>query len=357
MKPVDVADYAANAETTLAPDVLGYLNGGSGAEWTLRANAAAWDRIRLRPRVLVDASACDTRAELLGSALAAPIGVAPMAYHRLVHPEGELATVRAAGAAGALFVSSIFASTDLAEIAAAATGPLWMQLYWLRDRDALLDLVTRAEQAGYRALVLTVDAPRVARRSRDLRSGFTLPPDVRAVNLSSELMAAAHVAEVGVSAIERHSRERFDPTITWSDLAWLRARTRLPLVLKGILTGTDAIQAIDHGTDAIVVSNHGGRQLDGVPPTADTLAEVVDAVAGRLPVLVDGGIRSGRDVLKAIALGASAVLVGRPVLWGLAHSGTPGAEHILRLLREELEEALILTGHPTLATLDRTALG
>ncbi|RLK54380.1 4-hydroxymandelate oxidase [Actinokineospora cianjurensis] len=357
MNPVDVADYAEHAKATLAGDVLGYLDGGSGAEWTLRENTAAYDRIRLRPRVLVDVESVDTAVDLLGSSLAAPLGVAPMAYHALVHPEAELATVKATGAAGALFVASMFASTDLVGMADAATGPLWMQLYWLRDRGALLDLVGRVEQAGYRALVLTVDAPKVARRARDLRSGFTLPPHVRAVNLAAELMAASHVAEAGVSAIERHSRERFDPTITWADLGWLRERTRLPLVLKGILTAEDARLAVGTGVDAVVVSNHGGRQLDGVPATVDVLAEVVDAVAGRLPVLVDGGVRRGTDVLKALALGAATVLVGRPVLWGLAHSGAAGAEHVLRLLRAELEEAMALCGRPTAVEVDRSVLG
>ncbi|MBM7773705.1 4-hydroxymandelate oxidase [Actinokineospora baliensis] len=357
MNPTRVGDYADHAKSTLAGDVLGYLDGGSGAEWTLRANTRAYERIRLRPRVLVDVESCDTTVDLLGSTLAAPLGVAPMAYHRLVHEEGELATVEAAGAAGALFVASIFASTDLAEMAAAASGPLWMQLYWLRDRAALLELVGRAERAGYSALVLTVDAPKVARRHRDLRSGFTLPPHVRAVNLTRELMAESHLAEAGVSAIERHSRERFDPTITWADLAWLRDRTRLPLVLKGILTAEDAVLAAEHGVDAVVVSNHGGRQLDGVAAAVDVLAEVVDAVAGRLPVLVDGGVRTGSDVLKAVALGAATVLVGRPVLWGLAHSGAAGAEHVLTLLREELVEAMALCGRPSIARVDRSLLG
>ncbi|WP_018681760.1 alpha-hydroxy acid oxidase [Actinokineospora enzanensis] len=356
MKPVRVADYIELAESTLAGDVLGYVAGGSGAEWTLRRNHTAYADLRLRPRALVDVEHCATGTTLLGTDLAAPLGVAPMAYHRLVHPDGELATVRAAGAAGALFVAGMFASTDLAEIAAAATGPLWMQLYWLRDRGALLDLVGRAEAAGYGALVLTVDTPRVARRFRDLRSGFTLPPDVRAVNVDPALMAASHVTEAGTSAIERHSRERFDPTITWSDLSWLRERSTLPLVLKGIMTAEDAELAVEHGVDGIVVSNHGGRQLDGAPATVEVLPGIVDAVHGRMPVLVDGGVRTGTDVLKALALGADTVLIGRPVLYGLAHSGAEGALDVLTLLRDELTEAMALTGRTALARVDRTIL-
>ncbi|MGX7828495.1 alpha-hydroxy acid oxidase [Actinokineospora sp. 24-640] len=349
-----IDDFAAAAESALHPAVWDYIAGGAGAEWTLRANRAAFERHTLRPRVLVDVSGCDTGTTLLGAELAAPIGVAPMAYHRLVAPDGELAT--AAGAAGALFVVSMFASTGLAEIAAAARGPLWMQLYWLRRRDVLLDLVAAAEDAGYGALVLTVDAPTVARRPRDIANGFTIPADVRAVNLDTSVMAASHQAEAGTSAIERHSREQFDQTITWADLAWLRERTRLPLVLKGILTAEDAEAALAHGVDAIVVSNHGGRQLDGAPATLDVLAEIADQVADRVPVVVDGGVRTGADVVKALALGARAVLLGRPVLWGLAHSGADGVAAVLGLLRAELAECLALCGRPTLADVDRTLL-
>ncbi|GLZ39790.1 alpha-hydroxy acid oxidase [Actinokineospora sp. NBRC 105648] len=356
MKPIRVEDYSAHAKATLAGDVLGYLDGGAGSEWTLRANLAAYERMTVRPRVLVDVARCDTGTTLLGTGLSAPIGIAPMAYHRLVHDEGEAATARAAAAAGVLFVASMFASTGLAEMAAAG-GPQWMQLYWLRDRGALLGFVERTRAAGFGALVLTVDAPRVARRPRDARNGFTLPAHVRAVNLDPEVMATSHVAESGSSALERHSRERFDPRITWADLGWLRERAGLPLVLKGILTTEDAELAVAHGVDAIVVSNHGGRQLDGAPATLDVLPEVVAQVAGRIPVLVDGGVRTGTDVLKAVALGASTVLVGRPALWALAHSGADGVADLLGILRAELDEAMALAGRPRLADLDRSALG
>ncbi|MGW5053898.1 alpha-hydroxy acid oxidase [Actinokineospora sp. NPDC004072] len=347
---MELADFAASAQSALNQHVWDYISGGAGCEWALRANEAAFQRLTLRPRVLVDASACDTGTSLLGAELPAPIGIAPMAYHRLLTPEGELAT--AAAADGLLFVVSIFASADVAEIAKAATGPLWMQLYWLRQRAALLDLVARVEDAGYGALVLTVDAPRVARRPRDVRNGFTVPEGIRAVNLDAAVMAASHRAEAGTSAIERHSREQFDPTITWADLAWLRSRTRLPLVLKGILTAEDAELAVANGVDAIVVSNHGGRQLDAAPATLDVLPEIAERVAGRIPVLLDGGVRSGADVAKAIALGAATVLVGRPVLWGLAHSGADGAAAVLGLLRAELAECLALCGRPALGAVD-----
>jgi 4-hydroxymandelate oxidase len=356
VEPLRVDDYAELAQSRLPVDVWGYVQGGSGAEWTIAENRAAFDRVVVRPRVLVDVKQCDPGTALLGTPITTPIGVAPMAYHRLVHPDGELATAAAAGEVGGPFVVSIFASQTLADIAKDATGPLWLQVYWLRRRDALVELVGRAESTGFGALVLTVDTPQVARRLRDMRNSFTIPDRIHAVNLDLPVMASTHQATAGTSAIERHSREEFDPTITWPDLAWLRERTMLPLVLKGILTAEDARLAVDHGVDAIVVSNHGGRQLDGAVPTLEALPEVVAAVNGRIPVLMDGGIRCGTDVFKALALGASTVLIGRPVLWGLAHSGAPGAAAVLRLLRDELVDCMRLAGRPTIADIDPSAV-
>ncbi|HEX4705856.1 MAG TPA: alpha-hydroxy acid oxidase, partial [Pseudonocardiaceae bacterium] len=264
----------------------GYVQGGSGVEWTIAENRAAFDRVVVRPRVLVDVKQCDPTTVLLGSTIDSPIGVAPMAYHRLVHADGELATAAATAEVGGPFVVSIFASQDLADIAKYAIGPLWLQLYWLRQRNALVDLVRRAEWNGFGALMLTVDAPRVARRLRDVRNSFAVPDRIRAVNLELTVTATSHLTNAGSSAIEQHSREEFDPAITWSDLSWLRERTILPLVLKGILTAEDARLAVDNGVDAIVVSNHGGRQLDGAIPSLDALPEVVAAVDGRVPVLL-----------------------------------------------------------------------
>ncbi|GAA1258921.1 alpha-hydroxy acid oxidase [Kitasatospora nipponensis] len=356
MEPLNLDELEGLARARLPADIWDFIQGGAGGEWTLAAAAAQYRRHVLRPRVLVDVSRCDTTVHLLGDELAAPIGVAPMAYHQLAHPEGESATARAAGAAGALFVVSIFAGRTLEEIAAAATGPLWLQLYWLRRREFLAELAERAERAGYRALVLTVDAPKVARRLRDIRNSFALPSDVNAVNLDPALTATAHRRTAGGSGIEAHSREQFDATIGWADLAWLRERSALPLVLKGVLTAEDAALAVAHGVDALVVSNHGGRQLDGAIPALAALPEVVAAVPDGFPVLLDGGVRRGTDVLTALALGARAVLVGRPVLWGLAHAGAAGVGTVLDLLRTELTEAMVLAGRPTLAHLDPTAL-
>jgi 4-hydroxymandelate oxidase len=351
-----VDDYAELAQSSLTDDVWGYVQGGSGAEWTLAANRAAYQRVVLRPRVLVDVADCDPATTLLGAPLAVPIGIAPMAYHELAHPDGELATAAAAGEAGSLFVASIFASRTIEEIGKAATGPVWLQLYWLRQRHVLVDLAQRAHSAGFGALVLTVDAPRVGRRLRDARNSFTVPGHIRAVNLDALVMATSHEHDAGSSAIERHAREQFDPTVTWADLAWLRDRTTLPLVLKGILTAEDAQRAVDAGVDAIVVSNHGGRQLDCAIPSLDALPDVVCAVADQVPVLLDSGVRSGTDVFKALALGAAMVLIGRPVLWGLACSGAVGVGAVLRLLRDELEDCMALAGRPTIAAIDASAV-
>ncbi|MCG6497870.1 alpha-hydroxy acid oxidase [Kitasatospora sp. A2-31] len=354
--PLTPAGIERAARAQLPTEIWDFIEGGSGAERTLAGNREMFGHYALRPRTLVDVSACSTRTTLLGAELGLPVGIAPMAYHRLVHPDGETATARAAGRAGALLVAGIFASRTLEEIAAEAAGPLWLQLYWLRRRDALAALVARAEAAGFAALMLTVDAPRIGRRLRDLRNGFAVPPEVRAVNLDPGLTAASHRAGAGSSGIAEHALEQFDPTLTWADLAWLRERTGLPLVLKGILTAEDARLAVEHGVDAVVVSNHGGRQLDGALPALAALPEVAAAVPPDLPVLLDGGVRTGTDVAVALALGARAVLVGRPVLWGLATGGADGVADVLGLLRDELEHALALLGRPTPADLDPTAL-
>src|SRR5262245_19325510 len=290
------------ARQKVPADVWDFVQGGSGSEQTLAANREAFARVALRPRALVDVSRCDMTTTLLGTPLAAPIAVAPMAYHRLVDADGEVATARAAGAAGLLMVVSPFASRSLEDIAAAraerapagpaAAGPLWMQLYWLHRRDVVLDLIRRAEVAGYQAIVLTVDTPRVGRRLRDMRRGFVLPPGVAAVNIDPTVMAEAHHQPDGVSAIAQHSRQQVDASLNWSDVDWLQRHTTLPVVLKGVLSGEDAAQAADRGAAAVIVSNHGGRQLDGAVASLDALPEVVAAVAGRCPVLMDGGIRS-----------------------------------------------------------------
>jgi 4-hydroxymandelate oxidase len=349
-------DYRSAARDRIPPDVWDFIEGGAGDELTVNSNRLAFAQVRLRPRVLVDVSACTTDTALFGAALAGPVAIAPTAYHRLVHPDGEIGTARGAGAAGALYVVSMFASQRLEDIAAAATGPLWAQLYWLRRRDVLADLVRRAAVAGCRALVLTVDAPRIGRRLRDLRNGFAVDAAAGAANLDADLMAPTHHRKAFSSAVARHAELTFDPSITWADLGWLREISDLPLLLKGVLTAEDAARAVDCGVDGLVVSNHGGRQLDRAVASLVALPEVVGAVAGRCPVLFDGGVRDGVDVFTALALGASAVLVGRPVLWALAVGGAAGVAELLDLLHAQLAHTMALTGRPTLADIDRAAV-
>ncbi|MFF8960940.1 alpha-hydroxy acid oxidase [Streptomyces sp. NPDC014894] len=336
-----LADFERAAAAVLPPDIWDFIAGGSGSETTLDANRAALDRVFLLSRVLRDVSRVSTRARLLGRPAALPVAVAPIAYHRLVHPEGELAAARAAKAAGVPFTASTLSSVPVEAITAVG-GPVWFQLYWLRDTERTLAMVRRAQDAGCEAIVLTVDVPWMGRRLRDVRNRFALPADVRAAHLETD--AAAHERPAGGSAVAVHTRQSFSPALTWSSVAELRERTSLPLVLKGVLAPEDALRAAGAGVDAVVVSNHGGRQLDGAAPSVDALPEVVRAVGGRCEVLLDSGIRSGTDVLRALALGASGVLVGRPVLWGLAAGGEAGAARVLELLAEEFRDALGLSG-------------
>ncbi|MER7046593.1 alpha-hydroxy acid oxidase [Streptomyces jumonjinensis] len=336
-----LADFERAAAAVLPPDVRDFIAGGSGGEITLDANRAALDRVFLLPRILRDVTEVSTRTRLLGTPAALPIAVAPIAYHRLVHPDGEIATARAARAAGAPFTASTLSSVPIEEITAVG-GTVWFQLYWLRDTARTLDLVRRAEDAGCSAIVLTVDVPWMGRRLRDVRNRFTLPGHVRAANV--ETGAAAHERSANASALAVHTSRTFSSALTWSSVAALRKLTGLPLVLKGVLAPEDALRAAEFGVDAVVVSNHGGRQLDGAVPSVDALPEVARAVSGSCEVLLDSGIRSGPDVLRALALGASGVLVGRPLLWGLAADGEAGAARVLELLAEELRDALGLAG-------------
>ncbi len=354
--PVNLDEYEALARELLPPMVWAYYSGGAEDEVTLRDNRAAWARRRLRPRVLVDVSSVSLATTVLGTAIAAPILVPPLAYQRLAHDEGERATARAVAAAGSLMVVSTMATTSLEDVAAAAPGaPRWFQLYVYKDRAVSAELVQRAAAAGYQALVLTVDTPRLGRREADERHGFGLPQHLTVANFAGPL-AQKPVGAPGVSGLAAYGAANLDASLTWGALAWLRSLSPLPVVVKGIMTGEDARLAVAHGAAAIVVSNHGGRQLDGAPATFDVLAEVVDAVGGACEVYVDGGVRRGTDVIKALALGARAVLVGRPVLWGLAVGGAAGVERVLGLLRFELEHALALVGRASVHGLDRTLL-
>jgi 4-hydroxymandelate oxidase len=346
--PINIADYEALAAEHLTPMVWDYYRGGSDDEQTLRANREGFGRLRLRPRVLVDVSHVSRATTVLGADISSPILIAPTAYHGLAHPEGECETARGASAAGALMVVSTMANRSLEEVAEAATCPLWFQLYVYRDRTLSEHLVRRAEAAGYRALVLTVDTARLGRRERDMRNGFGLPPHLHMGNFEGAAREQPG-QEPGTSGLAVYATALLDDSLTWEALDWLRSVTRLPIVVKGILTAEDAALAVEHGAQAIIVSNHGGRQLDGAVATIEALPEVVAAVGGRVDVYMDGGIRRGVEALKALALGARAVLVGRPVLWGLAANGQRGVAHALELLNAELELAMALAGCPSLA--------
>jgi 4-hydroxymandelate oxidase len=345
--PARLADVEAAAAEVLPADVRDFVAGGSGDELTLRANRTAWDSWFVVPRVLRDVSSCATGTTLLGAPAAMPVAVAPIAYHRLVHPEGELASARAARAVGIPFSVATLSSVAVEEVVATGAST-WFQLYWLRDRAASFELLDRAQDVGCRAVVLTADVPWMGRRPRDTRNGFTLPDHVTAANFAPAFSRSARSPGPG-SAVADHTSLTFDPSLRWADLERVRARIGVPLVLKGVLSPRDAVRAVDCGVDGIVVSNHGGRQLDGAVATADALAPVCDAVAGRCEVLVDSGIRSGTDVLRALALGASGVLIGRPVLWALATGGEAGVERALRLLGAELRDSLGLAGCADLA--------
>ena len=348
---VTLADHELHARTQLDDNAWAYFSGGAADEISLRANRTAWDALPLWPRVLRPLAGGHTRVPLLGRTLAHPILLAPVAFQRMAHPDGELAMAYAAAALGAGVVLSTQASVSLESVAQAVLpdpgrGPLWFQLYLQPDRGFTQALVQRAEAAGYEALVLTVDAPTSGVRDRERRAGFRLPPGVGPVNLTGLQVPAPSALSPGQSAL-------FDGLLhhapTWDDIAWLQSITRLPVLLKGVLHPADARQAVSVGAAGLIVSNHGGRTLDTAPATATALPRVVQAVGGAVPVLVDGGIRRGTDVLKAMALGASAVLVGRPAVWGLANAGAAGVAHVLRLLRDELEVAMALTGCATLA--------
>lgn len=346
-----LSDYEAYARERVEPGAWAYINGGAGDEWTLRENIAAFARLMLRTRALRPMKGASTALTLFGCDMAAPILIAPMAFHGLVHPDGEAATALAAAATGTTLVVSTQSGQPIEQITAAAPGAPWFQLYIQTDRAFTERLVARAEAAGYRALVLTVDAPVNGVRNTEARAGFALPPHIRAVNL--EGMRAPSPGPEGALLF---GTPLLESVPDWQDILWLRSLTRLPILLKGIVDPADARRALECGVDGLIVSNHGGRTLDGVPAAIDLLPAIARAVNGQVPVLVDGGVRRGTDVLRALALGANAVLVGRPILHALATAGALGVAHALRVLRAEFELAMALAGCRTLDEIDTGCL-
>ncbi len=341
---VSLDEFELLARTAMPHMAYEYVSAGAADEHSLRWNREAFRRLRLRPRVLLDVAEVDMRTTLFGEVMPFPIVLAPTAYQRTMHPDGEIGTARGAGAAGATMIVSTATTSAFAEIAKVATTPLWFQLYVQSDRAYTQDLVQHVQDAGCRALCVTVDTPTLGTRDRMIKAKFALPPGIETPHLRD-----ASAERRGVIVPDRIS-------ITWRDIEWLRSIARVPVLLKGILDHDDAERAIDAGVDGIIVSNHGARNLDTVPATIDALPAIAARVAGRIPVLMDGGVRRGTDIVKAIALGANAVMIGRPHCFGLSVGGAAGVARVIELLRVEFELAMKLCGRRTLASIDRTVL-
>ena len=367
---LNVADYARAARATLPKEVCDYYEGGALDEITLHENTAGWERLKLYYHVLAGVGDRDTSTTVLGQKISMPIAIAPTAFHKLACAEGEIATAKAAKAAGTLFILSSLSNTAMEPVLAEAASARWFQLYIYKDRGITRELVERAELAGAEAIVLTVDAPGLGTRERDMRNRFTLPEGFTIENLAplgkgnlprAKDATGSNATSTGSnvtfgSGLAAYVRDNFKSDLSFDDLDWLCGSTQLPVVVKGVCRGDDARRTAEHGAKALVVSNHGGRQLDTAPATCEVLPHIVDAAGDLCEIYVDGGIRRGSDVLKAIALGARAVFVGRPILWGLVVAGEQGALHVLNILRRELDEAMLLCGCTTLKDISRSLL-
>ena len=349
---LSLSDYEAIARRRIDHNAWEYISGAAADEITLRWNREALDHLMLNPRVLRDVSRVDPRTKVLDLELPFPVMLAPTALHKLAHPQGELATVTGAGQAQAAMVLSTMSSVRLEEVAAKGKSPLWFQLYVQKDKGFTEQLVHRAERAGYRALVVTVDTPVDGVRNRQDRAHFHLPPDVELANLRDLPTDGKWTPGTEKDVFANILPDK----LTWKDIEWLQSLTKLPVLLKGILNAEDADIAARSGVAGILVSNHGARNLDTVPPTITALPRITDKVAGRIAVLMDGGVRRGTDVLKALALGANAVLIGRPAFWGLSANGADGVAKVLNILRHEFEVAMVLTGRRTVAVIDRSVI-
>lgn len=358
MPIVKVTDFEVIAREKLPGPIYDFIAGGAEDEVSLARNREAWTRILLRPRILVDVTNVDTTTSVLGDTLSLPLVLAPVAYQRLSHPDGEVATSRAATAAGTAMILSTVSTCTIEEVAAAADGPKWFQLYVHPDREITKSLVQRARDAGFKALCLTVDVPYLGRRERDFYNRLVFPEDVLPVNFLSPTQPALAVgAYDSESALVAQAATLMDPSVTWKNVEWLREVSGMPVLVKGVLTAEDAVLAVEHGCAGIVVSNHGARQLDGVPAPIEVLPEIAEAVGGRIPLLVDGGVRRGTDIVKALALGASAVLIGRPYIWALAAQGEDGVRRVIAMLQEEFRLAMALCGVTSVAGITPALVG
>ncbi|MSP14632.1 MAG: alpha-hydroxy-acid oxidizing protein [Chloroflexi bacterium] len=354
MKMVNIADYEALAREKLSPMAWAYFAGGAEDEVSLQQNHEAFRRIKLRPRHLVDVRTRDLSTQVMGQKIAMPVILAPTTLQRLAHPDAELAAARAAAAAGTIYIAGSGNHHSVAEVAACNQN-VWFQAYYYNDRKVQERLIRRAEAAGCTALVVTIDAHPARRVERSMREPLIWPVDIELRNLVG-VGLPDHLIRPGDSGLREFlANIKFLP-VTWDDVAWTRATTKLPMIIKGVMTAEDAVIAVEHGADGIVVSNHGARQIDGTLATIEMLPEVVDAVGGKTEILLDGGVRRGTDIFKALALGAKAVLIGRPFLWGLAVDGEAGVREVLTILREELDCALDQTGQPDVKRISQDAV-
>ncbi|OMO70581.1 FMN-dependent dehydrogenase [Corchorus capsularis] len=363
-EPVNVNEFEELARLALPKMYYDYYRGGAEDQRTLKENMEAFQRITIRPRVLIDVSRIDLSTTVLGYKISAPIMIAPTAMHKLAHPEGEVATARAAAAHNTIMVLSYMSTCTIEEVASSCNAVRFFQIYMYKRRDITANLVQRAERCGYKAIVLTVDTPRLGRREADIKNKM-IAPQLKNFEASYQLkfhlchrkhaifIQYVELLQDDGSNLEAFAKDTFDASLSWKDIGWLRSITNLPVLIKGVVTHEDAIKAIEVGVDGIVVSNHGARQLDYAPATISVLEEVVDAVKGKVPVLFDGGIRRGTDVFKALALGAQAVLIGRPAVYGLAAKGEYGVKTVIEMLKNELELTMALSGCPALKDISR----
>lgn len=353
--PVRLEDYEPAAREILPKATYDYFAGGAEDEATVAGNREAFKRYRFRFKVLAATLEPDLSCEVLGERFSMPVHLAPAATQRMAHADGELAAARAASDAGIIYGLSTLSTASIEEVAAVSTGARWFQLYMYRDRNITMDMVDRAAASGYRAVALTVDTPILGRRERDFRNAFTMPAGLRYENLAGAL-ASTDVADLGESALAQYFVAQLDHALQWKDLEWLVARSRLPVLVKGVVRGDDARRSVAAGVQGVIVSNHGGRQLDYSIATLDALPEVVEAVGDAVPVLLDGGVRRGTDVLKALALGARSVMIGRPYLWALAVNGYEGVRHMLQLMQDEITVSMSLLGVKSLSELSEDLL-
>ncbi|XP_042491088.1 peroxisomal (S)-2-hydroxy-acid oxidase-like isoform X2 [Macadamia integrifolia] len=351
MEITNVSEYEAIAKEKLPKMVYDYYASGAEDEWTLRENRNAFSRILFRPRILIDVSKIDLTTTVLGFKISMPIMIAPTAMQKMAHPAGEYATARAASAAGTIMTLSSWATSSVEEVASTGPGIRFFQLYVTRDRNVVSQLVRRAERAGFKAIALTVDTPRLGRREADIKNRFALPPFLTLKNL--EGLDLGKVEKTDGSGLATYVAEQMDRSLSWKDVKWLQTITSLPILVKGVLTAEDARLAIQNGVAGIIVSNHGARQLDYVPSTIMALEEVVKATQGQVPVFLDGGVRRGTDVFKALALGASGIFIGRPVVFSLAADGEAGVRKVLQMLCDEFELTMALSGCRSLQEITR----